>query len=86
LPEKISWTEKLGGLQSKGLQSQTPLNEQKHAKSYTRFHGASLVAQMVKNPPAMCKNWVQPLGWEDPLEKKTATHSSILYWRTPGTV
>ena len=39
---------------------------------------ASLVAQMVKNPPAMQETWVQPLGWEDPLEKEMATHSSIL--------
>ena len=39
---------------------------------------ASLVAQLVKNPPAMQKFPVQFLGWEDPLEKGTATHSSIL--------
>ena len=39
---------------------------------------ASLVAQLVKNPTAMQETWVQPLGWEDPLEKGTATHSSIL--------
>ena len=42
---------------------------------------ASLVAQMVKNPPAMRETWVQSLGWEDPLEKSMATHSSILAWR-----
>ena len=40
--------------------------------------GASLVAQMGKNPPAMQKTWVQFLGWEDPLEKGMATHSNIL--------
>ena len=45
--------------------------------------GASLVAQMVKNPPAMRETWVQSLGWEDPLEKGKATHSSILAWRIP---
>ena len=39
---------------------------------------ASLVAQLVKNPPAMQETWVQSLGWEDPLEKETATYSSIL--------
>ena len=39
---------------------------------------ASLVAQMVKNPPAMQKTWVQSLGWEDPLGEGKATHSSIL--------
>ena len=39
---------------------------------------ASLVAQTVKNPPAMRETWVQSLGWEDPLEEGMATHSSIL--------
>ena len=39
---------------------------------------ASQVAQMVKNLPAMQENWVQPLGWEDPLEKDMATHSVFL--------
>ena len=47
---------------------------------------ASLVAQLVKNPPATWETWVQPLGWEDPLEKGKATHSSILAWRIPWTV
>ncbi|MES6783917.1 hypothetical protein U6N15_12960 [Cutibacterium acnes] len=46
---------------------------------------ASLVAQMVKNPPAMQETWVQSLGQEDPLEKGMATHFSILAWRTPWT-
>ena len=46
---------------------------------------ASLVTQMVKNPPAMQEMWVQSLGWEDPLEKEMATHSSILDWRIPRT-
>ena len=41
---------------------------------------AFLVAQMVKNLPAMRETWVQPLGWEDPLEEGMATHSSILAW------
>ena len=44
---------------------------------------ASLVAQMVKNLPAMLETWVRSLGWEDPLEKGMATHSSILAWRIP---
>ena len=48
--------------------------------------GASLVAQLVKNPPAMQETWVRSLGWEDPLEKGTATHSSILAWRIPWIV
>ena len=42
---------------------------------------ASLVAQLVKNLPAMWDTWVQSLGWEDPLEKGEVTHSSILAWR-----
>ena len=44
---------------------------------------ASLVAQMVKNPPAMWETWVQSLRGEDPLEEDMATHSSILAWRIP---
>ena len=47
--------------------------------------GASLVAQLVKNLPAMQKTWVQSLGWEDPLEQGKATHSSILAQRIPWT-
>ena len=46
---------------------------------------ASLVAQTVKNPPAMRETWIRSLGWEDPLEEGMATHSSILAWRIPGT-
>ena len=46
---------------------------------------ASLVAQMVKNLPAMQETCVQSLGWEDPLEKEMATHLSILAWRIPWT-
>ena len=46
---------------------------------YTKGKGwASLVAQPIKNPPAVWKTWVQSLGWEDPLEKGKTTHSSIL--------
>ena len=44
---------------------------------------ASLVAQLVKNLPAMWETWVQSLDWEDPLEKGTTTQSSILAWRIP---
>ena len=46
---------------------------------------SSLVAQLV-GPPAMWETWVRSLGWEDPLEKGMATHSSILAWRIPRTV
>ena len=45
--------------------------------------GASLVAQMVKNPPAMWETWVQFLSLENPLEEGMATHSSILAWKIP---
>ena len=38
-------------------------------------------AQLVKNPPAMWENWIQSLGWEDPLEKRKASHSSIVAWK-----
>ena len=44
---------------------------------------ASLVAQTVKNVPAMLETWVHSLGWEDPLEKGMAIHCSILAWRIP---
>ena len=50
------------------------------------YSWASLVAQLVKNLPAMGKTWVRSLGWEDPLENEKATHSSILAWRIPRTV
>jgi len=51
-----------------------------------QYFGVSLLAQLVKNPPAMRETWVHSLGWEDPLEKGKATHSSILAWRIPRTV
>ena len=47
------------------------------------YIGASLVAQLVKNLPAMQETWVRYLGWDDPLEKGKATHSSILAWSSP---
>ena len=50
------------------------------------YSWASLMAQLVKNPPTMRETWVQSLGWEDPLEKGKATHSSIPTWRIPWTV
>ena len=51
-----------------------------------QYSWTSLVAQLVKNPPAMLETWVQSLGWEDPLEKGKVTHSSILAWRISWTV
>ena len=51
-----------------------------------QYFGASLIVQLVKNPPAMQESLVQFLGLEDPLEKGKATHSSILAWKIPWTV
>ena len=64
----------------KAMPSSAPLIGVSHATS-----GASLVAQLVKNPPAMWETWVPSLGWEDPLEKGKAAHSSTLAWRFPWT-
>ena len=50
-----------------------------------QYSWASLVAQLIKNLPAMGETWVQSLDWEDPLEKGIATHSSILAWKIPRT-
>ena len=50
-----------------------------------QYSCASLVAQLVKNLPAMWETWVRSLGWEDPLKKGMTTHSSILAWRIPWT-
>jgi len=49
------------------------------------MYGSSLVAQMVKNLPAMLETWVRSLGWEDPLGKEMATHSSTPASRIPWT-
>ena len=61
------------------------LSTEDHGLSSCRLgpRGASLVAQTVKNPPALKETWVQSLGWEDSLEKGMETHSSILAWRIP---
>ena len=48
-----------------------------------QYSWASLVAHLVKNLSAIWETWVLSLGWEDPLEKGKATHSSILAWRIP---
>ena len=54
--------------------------------SKLRVMVVSLIAQVVKNPPAVRETWVRSLGWEDPLEKGKATHSSMLAWRIPWTL
>ena len=51
-----------------------------------QYSWSSLVAQLVKNLPVMQETWVRSLGWEDPLEKGMATHSSILAWSILWTV
>ena len=51
-----------------------------------QYSWASLMAQLVKNLPAMQEPWVRSLGWDDPLEMGKVTHSSILAWRVPWTV
>ena len=51
-----------------------------------QYSWSSLVAQLVKNPPAMQETWVRSLGWENPLEKGKATHPSVPAWRILWTV
>ena len=50
-----------------------------------QYSWVSLVAQLVKNPLVVWETWVRSLGWEDPLEKEMATHSSTLVWKIPWT-
>ena len=58
--------------------------QEQYACNKNYYHGwASLMAQTVKNPPAIWETWVRSLGGEDPLEEGMATHSSILAWRIP---
>ena len=58
------------------------LLEEGMAYTFYVYIWASLVVQMLKNPPAMQETWVQSLGWKDPWEEGIATHSSIIAWRT----
>ena len=88
----MSWSKRFLKLLQKSLQltvittvlSQD--NETTLVTCYLAKARASLVAQMVKNLPAIQETGVRSLGWEDPLEKGTATHSSVLAWRIPWTV
>ena len=61
-----------------GWPQRTGLHEDGDEMYVLEYSWASLVAQLVKNLPAMWETWVQSQGWEDPLENRTATHSSIL--------
>ena len=92
----VNWFEETGqpynclDLQSTFSKSFHLLVSPRHIYLYTHFtgkntealaNGTSLVAQIAKNLPAMQETQVSSLGWEDPLEKGMATHSSILIWR-----
>ena len=66
--------------------SQKDSSDSQKLNSVSEQKWASLVAQLVKHPPAMRETWVQSLGWEDPLGKGVATHASILAWRSPWNV
>ena len=68
------------------LEPRTLLLETAFISNPTTILQSSLVAQLVRNLPAMWETWVRSLGWEDPLEKGKATHSSILPWRIPWTI
>ena len=83
---KITWMEKPGRLKSMGLQrvTATQLSDW-HFHFHLPKKGASLVAQTVKNPPAVQEMQVQSVGREDPLEKEVATHSYILAWEISWT-
>ena len=84
-PRNLKWLSSLL-IKTSTNDSRSPTSISLHDKaSFMPSQWASLVAQMVKNPLAMHKTWVRSLGWEDPLDKGTATHSSILTWRVPWT-
>ena len=77
---EIPWREEPGRLQSMELQrvGHDLVTKQQEQNYISITLGASLIAQVVKNLPAMQKTWVRFLCWEDPLEKEMATHSSTL--------
>ena len=66
---------------------QSEVSQKEKGKYHILMHiWASLVAQLIKNPPAMRETSVQSLGWEDALEKGKSTNSGILAWRIPWTI
>ena len=67
------------------FQLNLPESHSKYEYFENMVTGTSLVAQKVKNLPAVQETWVRSLGWEVPLEKAMATHSNILAWRIPWT-
>ena len=84
-PSRMDWFDLLAiqGILKSLLQH--PFSKASILKCST-FFIVQLVAQLGKNPLAMWETWVWFLGWEDPLKKRKATHSSILAWRIPWTV
>ena len=76
-------------IESKKRGTVCPMMKQPHSTSPCGLDsnniGVSLVAQSVKNPPAMQETWVRFLGREDPLEKEMSIHSIILAWKIPWT-
>ena len=78
---RIPWTDEAGRLHSPWGCKELDMTEQ---LSHTL--GNFLVAQRVQTLPAIHETWGRSLGWEDPLEKGMATHSSILAWKIPWTV
>ena len=83
LPSHFFLSSGYGEVYTLGFQIPFPVQHASYDLATSFSIGASLVAQLVKNPPAMRETWVQPLGWEDPLEMGKATHPSILAWRIP---
>ena len=85
-PLQYSGLEKFDGLYSPWDHKESDnTTEQLSLFTFILTTRASLVAQLVRNLPAMWETWVRSLGWEDPLENGKATHSSILAWRIPWT-
>ena len=80
---KTGWKQGKGRIYLLGLLELNEIMHIEHLELFLVLSGASLVAQMLKNLPAMQETWVWSLGWEDPLEKGMATHSNILAWRIP---
>ena len=85
LPMELECITLLSDDKSTELISHHQLEELRKSQKETPHVRASLVAQLVKNLPAMQETRVRALGWEDPLEKEMATRSSILAWRIPWT-
>ena len=85
LPQSVSDRRLHHSIQNCGLRVSSERSALAWSLASVSQYGASLVAQMVKNPPAMRETWVRFLGWKDPLEEGMATHCSILAWRIPWT-